>query len=195
MKTTRCSVDGCDRTDKMVRGLCGLHEKRLRRLGTADLPVVPPVAERLAAGLVRMPNGCLEWIGYDMGGRYGAIWSNDRYVRTHRLAWELANGPIPDGLQVLHHCDNPPCCQTDPTEGYPEGHLFLGTHADNMADRDAKGRGRNQHMSATHCKRGHLFDEANTHIGSRGQRVCRACDNTRAPRHRSKRSLSLEQAA
>ncbi len=51
---------------------------------------------------------------------------------THRVAWEDANGPVPDGKCVLHKCDNPPCCN-------PE-HLFLGTREENNADRDAKGR-------------------------------------------------------
>ncbi len=51
---------------------------------------------------------------------------------AHRVAWVVWRGPIPDGLWVLHTCDNPPCCNP--------AHLFLGTRADNIADMVAKGR-------------------------------------------------------
>jgi HNH endonuclease len=53
---------------------------------------------------------------------------------AHRVAWESHHGPIPDGMVVMHLCDNPPCCE--PT------HLKLGTRAENNADRDRKGRNR-----------------------------------------------------
>lgn len=52
--------------------------------------------------------------------------------RAHRIAWELSRDPIPDGIDVLHRCDNPPCVRPD--------HLFLGTDADNVADMIRKGR-------------------------------------------------------
>lgn len=124
------------------------------------------LADRLTAGLVRMPNECLEWTGVVNEAGYGRIWVNNKWVLTHRLAWELMNGPIPDGLCVLHHCDNPPCCNAEKC-------LFLGTRADNNADREAKGR--NYWSNITHCKRGHPFDETNTYVDPRGRRGCRKC--------------------
>jgi hypothetical protein len=142
-----------------------------------------PVDVRLQLRLVRRPSGCLEWTGYCTKEGYGRIWSAPSMVQTHRLAWELAHGPIPLGLKVLHHCDNPPCC-----EPYGLDHLFLGTDADNTADRTAKGRCFNQ--KKTHCPQNHRYTAANTYIivdkaGLR-HRQCKACtidrDMARGPR-------------
>lgn len=63
---------------------------------------------------------------------YGKVKRNGVTTVAHRVSWEMENGPIPDGLQVCHHCDNPPCVN-------PE-HLFLGTQKNNLDDRNRKGR-------------------------------------------------------
>lgn len=93
-----------------------------------------PIEQRLKARLVPTASGCLEWTGARDQGGYGRIWSAGLSLLTHRVAWAHENGPIPAGMHVLHRCDNPPCCNPD--------HLFIGTNADNMADKKAKGRSR-----------------------------------------------------
>jgi hypothetical protein len=167
--TLICSVDGCTRAYS-ARGLCSLHYDRMRRRGTTD--PLPSLSERLWSRVVQQPNGCREWQGALSDG-YGVISDRGKQLGTHRVAWKLTNGPIPDGLHVLHHCDNPPCCQTEPTEGYPEGHLFLGTPLDNTQDMSAKGR--NHFRAQTHCPQNHAYSPENTYVTSQGFRQCKAC--------------------
>jgi hypothetical protein len=114
-----------------------------------------PIADRFWAK-VDKSGQCWIWIGARGGtmgyGKMTKGGKTDGHIRAHRFAWELAHGDIPAGLWVLHHCDNPPCVKTDPDEKYPEGHLFLGTRADNMADCAAKGRINTTIARATRAK-------------------------------------------
>lgn len=81
---------------------------------------------------VEKTDGCWRWTGPLHAFGYGLIWRGGNNVGAHRISWEIHVGPIPDGLFVLHRCDNPPCVRPD--------HLFLGTQADNIHDMVAKGR-------------------------------------------------------
>lgn len=90
-------------------------------------------------------NGCWEWKGCARKHGYGWInWIGRKTILAHRLAWILSREESPDGMEVCHRCDNPPCCNPF--------HLFLGTHTDNIRDMDSKGRrkvtsGENCHLS------------------------------------------------
>jgi hypothetical protein len=85
------------------------------------------IEEKFRSGYTKnMETGCWEWNKATAFHGYGVINWKGKIIRVHRLSYELANGPIPDGMQVLHECDNPCCCNPD--------HLRLGTVADNMMD-------------------------------------------------------------
>lgn len=81
--------------------------------------------------------GCWEWqggktqTGYGMFF-YGTFDGKEKMGKAHKAAWVLLKGPVPDGLFVLHRCHNAKCCNP--------AHLYLGTHMDNMKDRDESGR-------------------------------------------------------
>jgi hypothetical protein len=75
---------------------------------------------------------CWDWTGEISNTGYGRIRIDGKNKSVHRVAWELLFGPIPEGMNVLHRCDNRRCVRAD--------HLWLGTGTDNMQDCSAKGR-------------------------------------------------------
>lgn len=77
-------------------------------------------------------NDCWEWVGSKYPSGYGSIRYKKKVEGAHRVSWELKNGPITNGLWVLHKCDNRPCVNPN--------HLFLGTCRDNVDDMVKKGR-------------------------------------------------------
>lgn len=127
----------------------------------------PPIKERLMAKVEkRADTGCWVWTGTMQNSKgYGSIYYDRKNERVHRVSYKLFIGPIPDGLFVLHRCDNPPCIN-------PE-HLFLGTPMDNT--RDCLSKGRFPGQKATHCVHGHEYTKENTIISRHGRRSCREC--------------------
>lgn len=113
------------RSDALRCGECS-RKDRTRR----------PLAERFWEKVDQSggPDACWLWTGSTTGGGYGYISPGGRAegVPAHRVSWELHNDLIPDGLWVLHRCDNRPCVNP--------AHLFLGTVGDNNRDMFAKGR-------------------------------------------------------
>lgn len=86
------------------------------------------------------PSSCWEWLGATTWWGYGHVHlytpgprgGRKRLMLAHRLAWQLHEGKIPPGLQVMHSCDNRRCCNPD--------HMTLGTNKDNVDDKMRKGR-------------------------------------------------------
>jgi hypothetical protein len=117
------------------------------------------LAERFWAKVDRSGE-CWEWRGATSGDGYGRVWAGDRTRQATHVAWEMVNGPIPDGLWVCHSCDNPPCVRVD--------HLWLGTISDNAKDRDGKGRRDYSRLIA--ARRAKTTERQRRHLSEMGRR-------------------------
>jgi hypothetical protein len=92
----------------------------------------PPEIRFWAKVIVKGPDDCWEWQAYIDARGYGRFKFEGKDDRAHRVSWVLERGQIPDGLCILHKCDNPKCVNPD--------HLYIGTHQDNMRDRTDRNR-------------------------------------------------------
>ena len=125
----KCSIEGCVRSKSECFGLCGPHAYRKRRFG--DPFAGRQIGVRSQDGFwafVRKEESCWLWTGRQTRGGYGQVGRQ----RAHRFAYQLECGPIPQGMLVCHHCDNPICVRPS--------HLFVGTIIYNNMDKHRKGR-------------------------------------------------------
>lgn len=127
----KCSIDGCD-SKHVAKGFCQNHYYKNRTYGDPLVSARKPVAERLWAR-VDKSGDCWIWTGGTSDHGYGAIWNNGKVASAHRVAFELENGPIPDGLFIDHICHNPPCVNPQ--------HLRLATNKQNMENRSGADKG------------------------------------------------------
>lgn len=141
-----CCIKGCTNKEHQS-GMCHPHWRRLKLYGSPMRTKQSQfhgltLEERFFKWVKKTDGGCWLWIGstnkVKPGSGAGQIRIKGRKnpVLAHRISWEIHKGPIPEGMNVCHSCDNPPCVNPD--------HLFLGSQSDNLKDMFAKGRNRNQ---------------------------------------------------
>ena len=177
-----CSENGCGKQAER-REWCTAHYKRWKRHGdpTAGRVMVQPgnpnerfwgKVDRQGPVPAHRPDlgRCWLWTGY-LGTRgYGTYTLDGAWVLTHRAAYELTVGPVPDGLQLDHLCRNPPCCNP--------GHLEPVTGAENMRRARRKV-----------CSRNHDY-EANVYVSPKGARQCGACMKLREAQRPPRRKVA-----
>jgi len=132
----------------------------------------------------RGPEECWPWIAALAPNGYGHFNGQDgSHLLAHRIAYQLANGPIPEGLTIDHLCRNRACCNP--------------AHLEAVLQRTNTLRGTGfaaVNATKTHCPQGHEYSPENTYVSSSGERSCRACGRASCSRYgkqrRARKALS-----
>lgn len=126
MTKRTCSFDQCEK-QALTKGFCPGHYQQHRK-GQKLRPLKASsqglTVEQRFWSKVSKGAGCWEWTGYITPQGYGLFWDGSRPNTAHRVSWELANGTIPDGMDIDHRCANRKCAN-------PE-HLRVTTRSQNM---------------------------------------------------------------
>ena len=126
------------------------------------MTIARPAIERLLPRLKFRPSGCLEWTGPVFASGYGTMNVDPEGTKmgVHRVAYEVAKGPIPKGLVIDHLCKNPRCCNA--------AHMEAVTTRENV-------RRRTGGRDSASCAHGHPRTPENTIVRKGGRVNCRPC--------------------
>lgn len=126
--------DAVNLSRQRINQICQLHEIEPLKFYTVVDQYAKQRKKLQENVKINENTGCMEWQGFIDKTKYGRISIDGASRYTHRVSYRLFKGEVPEDLCVCHSCDNPTCVNPD--------HLWLGTHLENMQDRDKKGRGR-----------------------------------------------------
>jgi hypothetical protein len=194
----KCSVEQCQ-DEVFSRTWCQLHYHRWWRLGDPEARLTrlspnTPIDVRLWSRVdLRGPDECWPWQGSRDGGGYGIlrVGAGKSKAKAHRLSYELAYGPIPDGLEIDHVCHSRDQeCRGGLT--CPHRQCVNPAHLEAVSHRENGLRGRSfalPNAMKTHCPQGHPYDSVNTYISpSSGGRVCRTCTRESQRRYQQRKA-------
>lgn len=139
---------------------------------------IPAIDRLMAKVQINEASGCWEWIAGMKGDGYGAFGK----TRSHRAAYELLKGPVPEGLELDHTCRNRKCC--NPVHLEPVTHRVNVLRGEGIAAKRAK---------QTHCVNGHEFNEPNTYLYGI-YRFCKTCRRDKGTRWQRKKRAQQQEA-
>jgi hypothetical protein len=129
---------------------------------------VRPLPAHVERSIVRALDGCWWWAGCVSADGYGKVTVDYRKWLAHRFTYAWFIGPVPDGRELHHRCENRQCVNP--------AHLVAVTREEHIAlTPQFRERQRSTALARTHCRHGHAYTTANTAIARDGSRVCRAC--------------------